>query len=180
MISINANLAVKPNMDKLVWLFPLHTICSKNPTKFISLMIFSALVSSCGGESTESGLFHTSPAETPIRTPGEPGMPEPTISATPTATPQTTSEPETGVTTPTLSANVNNKTLNVSWNNVSAASYRVLVWQDQTSAPIVVTTSNLNSSVALADAGNYTIMVEAYDALGNSVFSEPRFMEVTQ
>lgn len=57
-----------------------------------------------------------------------------------------------------------------------AYTYRVLFWNGPTAAPIVVNTKN-SVVVQLLDHGDWTIQVEHIDALGNSYFEKPIYVE---
>lgn len=61
----------------------------------------------------------------------------------------------------------------VSWNNVAADSYRVLFWDNDGNVYGPTTTSlSLSITAEMRRLGG-SLVVEAYDALGNSVFSSP-------
>jgi hypothetical protein len=61
----------------------------------------------------------------------------------------------------------------VSWNNVGADSYRVLFW-DNDGNVYEPTTASLSLSITSAIRRLVgSLVVEAYDARGNSVFSSP-------
>ena len=69
--------------------------------------------------------------------------------------------------------------MTVTWNDASAQSYRVLYWAPGSVNPEESSTGEFQFSAFLDVAGQYTVIVEAYDELGNSVFSAPSFVEVS-
>lgn len=63
------------------------------------------------------------------------------------------------------------------WSNSYASQYRVLLWlNDQQLSEHYTSQRRFNPS-SLA-SGQYTAVVEAYDSIGNSLFSDPINMEV--
>ncbi|MFT7260335.1 MAG: hypothetical protein ACI9MS_002203 [Glaciecola sp.] len=71
----------------------------------------------------------------------------------------------------TVTANNDNNDLVVSWNDVSADLYRVLFWDNEGNVYGPTTTSlSLSIAATIRELGG-TLVVEAYDVLGNSVFS---------
>ncbi len=119
------------------------------------------------------------PTPTPIVTPTPtPGVtPTPTPSATPTPTPEPSPTPEP-LTAPTVEMSGTGGTLALNWSGSNAVSYRVLYWSIAQADPIETLTSGQSFSQSVAD-GTYTIVVEAYDELGNSLFSAPAQVEVS-
>ena len=77
---------------------------------------------------------------------------------------------------PTVTDNSNNSGLSIRWNDSNAESYRVLFWTGDDS-PQEHQTSDLEFTINTA-SGNYQVIVEAYDELGNSMFSTPISVEV--
>ena len=67
--------------------------------------------------------------------------------------------------------------LNLIWDDMNAALYRVLYWQDS-DGPDEFTTAGTAYTLPPLSRGDYTVILEAYDSLGNSVFSAPVSMEV--
>jgi hypothetical protein len=67
--------------------------------------------------------------------------------------------------------------LKLTWDDMNAAQYRVLYWQG-TDAPDEITTTGTAYTLPPLSRGDYTVIAEAYDALGNSVFSAPVAMKV--
>ena len=65
----------------------------------------------------------------------------------------------------------------LTWDDMNAALYRVLYWQG-TDAPDEFTTTGTAYTLPPLSSGDYTVIVEGYDARGNSVFSAPVAMEV--
>ena len=60
----------------------------------------------------------------------------------------------------------------LNWNNTEADQYRTLYWKGN-DAPQEYMTKNTTYTLPLLSQGTYTILVEAYDTLGNSWFSVP-------
>lgn len=77
----------------------------------------------------------------------------------------------------TMSAHNIDGNLTISWTDANAASYRVLFWNEQGQLHEWTTSGNTQVIPApqSTQAGQY--IVEAYDALGNSIFSEPTSTE---
>lgn len=67
--------------------------------------------------------------------------------------------------------------LQISWSNAGGANYRVL-YGLVGARPDEVFTQQLSTTVDIAEPGSYQVIVEAYDELGNSQFSEPVVVEV--
>ena len=80
-------------------------------------------------------------------------------------------------TVPTVEVLRENGELNLIWDDMNAALYRVLYWQDS-DAPDEFTTAGTAYTLPPLSRGDYTVILEAYDSLGNSVFSAPVSMEV--
>lgn len=66
--------------------------------------------------------------------------------------------------------------MQVSWSDASAVRYRVLALRESES-PREATSVGLRADLP-AEPGSYSVVVEAYDALGNSRFSDPVAIEV--
>ncbi|MFL0800983.1 MAG: hypothetical protein K6L80_11070 [Agarilytica sp.] len=66
----------------------------------------------------------------------------------------------------------------LNWSDASAASYRVLYWSAAQANPVENITTSQSFSQSVAE-GSYTVVVEAYDEFGNSVFSAPAIVGVT-
>ena len=154
---------------------------------FFLLSVF--LITSCGGGGdTSSGTDSPAPSPTPIAnfTPGMTPDPAPTATPSSNATPmETPSSNPTPMITPTpnqeifeVAVQLNSGNLTLNWTDISANSYRVLIWSGD-SAPLVFSSIDTDLETAIAP-GDYTLIVEAYDELGNSVFSDPEFIEVQQ
>jgi len=73
---------------------------------------------------------------------------------------------------PTVNVAARNGSTILEWNEVGANQYRVLYWQGS-DAPQEHTTNSIAYTLPNLSSGNYTVIVEAYDALGNSLFSTP-------
>jgi hypothetical protein len=79
---------------------------------------------------------------------------------------------------PTISTSQMEDSIVVAWNQSNASHYRVLYWEGS-EAPQEYVTSDLEHTSPPVTAGSeYTVIVEAYDELGNSLFSEPSTLEV--
>lgn len=78
---------------------------------------------------------------------------------------------------PQVSAVIDNGQLQIQWSDAGAMRYRVVYGQDN-QIPMVRVTAERSLQVANLSAGTYRIIVEAYDALGNSLFSVPVLIEV--
>lgn len=65
----------------------------------------------------------------------------------------------------------------VSWNDVNADLYRVLFWANDGTVYRPTTTALSLSITAVMRALGGSLVVEAYDTLGNSVFSVPIYVE---
>jgi hypothetical protein len=73
----------------------------------------------------------------------------------------------------TVTATNDNNDLVVSWNDVRADLYRVLFWDNEGNVYGPTTTSlSLSITATMRELGG-SLVVEAYDELGNSVFSAP-------
>jgi hypothetical protein len=96
--------------------------------------------------------------------------------ATTTDTVAVTVNPPSTATLNVTTDNDNNDLI-VSWNDVSADVYRVLFWDNAGNVYGPTTTSlSLSITAAMRELGG-SLVVEAYDALGNSVFSAPMNVE---
>lgn len=67
--------------------------------------------------------------------------------------------------------------LEVSWSDSNAYRYRLLYWKEG-EKPTQHFSHSLNFILEVLTSGNYFILVEAYDELGNSLFSKPVLIEV--
>jgi len=67
--------------------------------------------------------------------------------------------------------------LEVSWSDSNAYRYRLLYWKEG-EKPTQHSSHSLNFILEVLTSGNYFILVEAYDELGNSLFSKPVSVEV--
>jgi hypothetical protein len=131
----------------------------------LSLLVVSLIA--CGGGGTPS-----SPSDTP--TTPVPGSSEPPT--TPSSEPPTS--PTTGVlTTPIVNVVMNDQQLQLQWTESFASSYRVLYWAEG-EAPQEATTNDQTYIFSTLNTDAYTAIVEAYDDLGNSLFSAPISVEV--
>jgi len=116
------------------------------------------------------------PAPTPA--PAEPVQPSPVISQptpSPGAPPSMPEEPlpplVQDLIQPILTADVVGNNINLSWSESNASEYRVLYRRNGLSFEEFTTNHQL--SLGNLQSGNYTIYVEAYDELGNSLFASP-------
>ena len=131
----------------------------------LSLLVVSLIA--CGGGGTPSSSSDAS--TTPVPDSSEP----PT---TPSSEPPTS--PTTGVlTTPIVNVVMNDQQLQLQWTESFASSYRVLYWAEG-EAPQEATTNDLTYIFSTLNTDAYTAIVEAYDDLGNSLFSAPISVEV--
>ena len=131
----------------------------------LSLLVVSLIA--CGGGGTPS-----SPSDTPT-TPVPDSSEPPT---TPSSEPPTS--PTTGVlTTPIVNVTMIDQQLQLQWTESFASSYRVLYWAEG-EAPQEATTNDLTYIFSTLNTDAYTAIVEAYDDLGNSLFSAPISVEV--
>lgn len=79
--------------------------------------------------------------------------------------------------TPVVSIVTENGNIYLNWDQSNADQFRVLYWEGNEDPQELVTTDTEYTFPPLA-AGSYTILVEAYDSLGNSLFSVPATLEV--
>ena len=84
---------------------------------------------------------------------------------------------ESSLKVPSVEILIENDNINLSWSDANAAQYRVLYWQGNNAPQDFITTST-DYTLPPLGSGDYTIIVEAYDALGNSLFSAPIALEV--
>lgn len=68
--------------------------------------------------------------------------------------------------------------IEVFWDPVSAKEFRVIIWPENDLPQIFVTTSFEFSTPEIMSSGEHIILVEAYDELGNSLFSDPSALEL--
>ena len=78
---------------------------------------------------------------------------------------------------PSVTITKENGNIYLDWVNSDANQYRVLYWQGN-NAPQEHITSGTQYTFPPLNAGDYTVLVEAYDELGNSLFSAPVTLEV--
>ena len=132
----------------------------------VTLLFLMVSLIACGGGGTPSSSSDT--PTTPVPDSSEP----PT---TPSSEPPTS---PTGVlTTPIVNVTMVDQQLQLQWTESFASSYRVLYWAEGV-APQEATTNDLTYIFATLDTDAYTAIVEAYDDLGNSLFSAPISVEV--
>lgn len=114
------------------------------------------------------------PTTTPVVTPTPSSTPDPdaTPTPTPTPTPVVLSKPQ-------LSVSITASGLNVNWGQNTAYRYRVLYYLDDIHVGDTLTNSVSSHVLPVNDFGTYTVIVEAYDTLGNSLFSDPAVVEVS-
>ena len=91
--------------------------------------------------------------------------------------PITTSPPSSGLVAPSVSVVAVNSGISLNWNDSNANQYRVLYWQGNNAPQEHITTSTTYTTPPLS-IGIYTVIIEAYDELGNSLFSAPVILEV--
>ena len=83
----------------------------------------------------------------------------------------------TSIKPPSVTVVTENGNINLDWNDIDAAQYRVLYWQGN-DAPQEFMTASTAYTLPPLSTGYYTVIVEAYDELGNSLFSAPVALEV--
>ncbi|PCK07373.1 MAG: hypothetical protein COA42_14635 [Alteromonadaceae bacterium] len=171
-------------MEKLTTLSADSTLLYKCTTKTKRLFFFASVLAltACGGGS--DGGVARSNAQTPTPTPLPTVTAEPTPTATPApATPIPTlppvPDPVIPLTLPSaIEVGSTADQLNVTWEPSNAQEYRVVYWQgDETPSEYLTTGASFSAAV---DDGQYSVLVEAYDELGNSVFSPVMTTEVAQ
>jgi len=80
---------------------------------------------------------------------------------------------------PSVNIAVERDRINLNWNDSNADQYRVLIWQGEQAgvwgndAPQEYMTNSPTYTLPPLTSLTYTIIVEAYDELGNSSFSAP-------
>ena len=80
---------------------------------------------------------------------------------------------------PSVNIAVERDRINLNWNDSNADQYRVLIWQGDdvnlfgNDAPQEYMTNGITYTLPSLTSLTYTIIVEAYDELGNSLFSAP-------
>ncbi|MFT5082504.1 MAG: hypothetical protein ACI9Y1_000529 [Lentisphaeria bacterium] len=182
----------------------MYDLASKLTSKielFVICFVFLFLLTACtsGDSDTSKGLLSSEgeggePIVTPSATPVPQLVPTPTPTPTPTpipATPRPISTPipvVTPLSTPTatpapeklevpeITLLIRDGAIRVTWTDVDAVNYRILYWLPS-EAPTEFKTSGFSYESALPGPGRYSVVVEAYDRLGNSVFSAPAFGE---
>ena len=143
--------------------------------KVTLLFLITSLIA-CGGGGGEGGggSDNTGNSSSDTPTTPVPGSSEPPT--TPSSEPPTS--PTTGVlTTPIVNVVMNDQQLQLQWTESFASSYRVLYWAEG-EAPQEATTNDLTYIFSTLNTDAYTAIVEAYDDLGNSLFSAPISVEV--
>lgn len=166
--------------------------CEQNETSHndaFSLMLPFVFSNGTEGENPtpqptlQPGDVTATPTSTLRPTPTAVTTTSPTTSLPPTATP--TTAPSTGQVLfdpPDISALTHeSNSISLSWTGCDeGTTYRVLYSQRGTRPSAIDTTERSVVIPNVNAAGQYDVMVECYDELGNSVFSAPRQMEVTQ
>lgn len=87
-----------------------------------------------------------------------------------------TNQPEI-LSSPIARAQSDGQQININWDESYANEYRVLYWQGN-ETPQEFTVTNLSYQTPALSPGHYTILIEAYDDLGNSLFSAPINVDV--
>lgn len=159
--------------------------------------LFAFILSACGGGSSgaNSGLLTgdggSAPTPLPLPTPDNATpRPQPVLTPTPVPppTPVPTPTPEAALVKPVVSLNYTPQdVLFISWTETEAGEHRVLYWRDEESRPLTINVASDDIQGALRrtasfvpqQAGTYRVVVEAYDAMGNSLFSDPVSMAVS-
>ena len=138
--------------------------------RHVALSVLITSLMACGGGGNEN-----SPSDVPV-------IPEPDSGDPP-------APPSGELIIPIVNVVMNDQQLELSWSESFASLYRVLYWEgDEVPqgapqlapqlAPQTATTNNLAYVTATLNTGTYTVIVEAYDELGNSLFSAPTSVEV--
>ena len=137
----------------------------------VTLLFLITLLIACGGGGGGSDNTGNSSSDTPTTPVPDSSEPPTTPSSEPPASPN-------GVlTTPIVNVTMIDQQLQLQWTESFASSYRVLYWGEG-EGPQEATTSDLSYIFATLDTDAYTAIVEAYDDLGNSLFSAPISVEV--
>jgi hypothetical protein len=79
--------------------------------------------------------------------------------------------------TPSVNLEVDGNDVRLNWSKSNADQYRILYWEGNETPREFVTSDTEYMFPPLA-SGTYTVVVEAYDVLGNSLFSMPVMLEV--
>lgn len=124
-----------------------------------------------------------SPTTTPLPEPTAP--PQPTTPPSPVVDPTPTPDPNQPTPTPTpvilskpsLTVSITANGLRANWNQRSAYEYRVLYYRDDVDMGEYFS-AGPSMDLPLNDFGRYMVIVEALDTLGNSLFSDPAYVEV--
>ncbi len=74
---------------------------------------------------------------------------------------------------PSISLNYFEDTFRVFWDDSNASQYRVIYWQGNNPPQQYLTNQLEFTAPELDTSGEYTVIIEAYDDLGNSLFSDP-------
>ena len=78
---------------------------------------------------------------------------------------------------PAVALTMENNNIYLNWSQGNANQYRVLYWKGNNAPEEQITTSTEYAFPPLS-TGSYTVLVEAYDEMGNSTFSVPVALEV--
>jgi hypothetical protein len=78
---------------------------------------------------------------------------------------------------PSVNLTTENNNIYLNWSQSNANQYRVLYWQGKDAPQEQITTGTEYTFPPLT-IGSYTVIVEAYDEMGNSLFSVPVALEV--
>jgi len=78
---------------------------------------------------------------------------------------------------PFVTLAMENNNIYLDWTQSNADQFRVLYWKGN-NAPQEQITTGTEFTFPPLSAGNYTVVVEAYDDMGNSLFSLPVALEV--
>ena len=147
-----------------------------------STLFFGSLVilTGCGGSSEQSGITTPNPTIEPTIEPTTvPTIaPAPTPTAFPLPAPTQTPDVISQNDRPELFAEVfDGDQFLLEWTDMQADRYRIIYWSETQQTTIHFSNENFFVTPPIAEPGRYTLIVEAYDELGNSYFSEPVFME---
>jgi len=78
---------------------------------------------------------------------------------------------------PSVNLEVDGNDVYLNWTESNADQYRILYWEGN-EAPQEFVTSGTEYTFPPLASGTYSVVVEAYDGLGNSLFSVPVMLEV--
>lgn len=132
--------------------------------KLFSVFLLALSLSACTGGSSGSDSGSEQNPDSTAQTP------EP---STNTPVP----DPEQVLLVPVVSHRLQDNRLELSWSESHARQYRILLMQEAQPTQVFLT-EQLAYTTEVLNSGSYTVIVEAYNALGSSLFSLPANTEV--